>query len=335
MDMDRISIIVAVYNTEKYLRECLESLINQTYKNLEIIIVDDGSIDNSKEIYDEFSTKDDRIKSYFQNHKGVSVAKKFGVHNATGKWITFVDSDDYVHENYISYMKHLSEEYKSDIVQVDFVKTKNYDQDSFGKISNNSSIISKEELQWNLCGRNKIRSMLCCKLFKRSLFNGVIFPDNLIHEDEATIYQIFENAKKLISNNTILYYYRTNLDSIMRKKVTEKSFDAITVFNEKSEYFKERGEILIFYATLQRASVQIVGLYRKFVQERSLTSQISEKLYREYKKNFEQLRESPLLNKELLDIHKSWLNDLSAGELYSIWDYIRTLDKDMINSIRK
>ena len=208
-----ISIIVPVYNSEKSLKLCLTSLVNQIFSNIEIIIVNDGSTDGSLKICKEFQKKDDRILIINQNNQGRSVARNVGICNASGQYIMFVDSDDYVSNEYCMKAIEILLKYNADIVLFDYY------------IKKSNSIIEK-----NTCAKNGIlnkeeamdtvidASFLPMKIFKKKIFNNVKFPVNKNYEDVFTTYQLVEKAKKIYHLEMPLYYYVQRDNSVTHIK---------------------------------------------------------------------------------------------------------------------
>lgn len=209
MNKDKVSIIVPVYNVEKYLEKCLKSLISQSYKNIEIILIDDGSKDNSGRICDEYKRKDSRIKVIHKENAGVSEARNSGIQKATGKYLCFVDADDFVMDNYVEYMHQLIVKDSSDIA----ICTKMF--------SNFNEKQTSEEVIENLDGENAIIRILnyrmpigvYSRIFKKDLIedNRIRFLKD-IYMGEGFNFNVacFQKAKKVIVSNYKVYYYRRN-----------------------------------------------------------------------------------------------------------------------------
>ena len=213
--MDLLSIIIPVYNSEKYLKKCLDSIILQTYKNFEIICVDDGSIDSSYQILKEYQNKDSRIRLLKQEHKGVSSARKLGLTNACGKYITFVDSDDYLDkETYLNALKYLN---IADLVCFgirvfgEFQKSQINDDNKYYKIKNKGLTNIFPKLPF------RIDVSLCNKIFKRELIDkfNIDFTDNCLYEDAEFCFKYLLCSKKIYFLNKYFYNYRRRRCSIM------------------------------------------------------------------------------------------------------------------------
>ena len=243
-----ISIIVPVYNVEKYIEKCIDSIINQTYKNLEIILVDDGSKDNSGKICDEYSKKDSRIKVIHKVNGGLSDARNHGLQIATGDYIGFVDSDDYIAEDMFETLYNLSEEKNADISIVSFYEYYN------GKLigvrdSKEEIIMNKIEAIKELLIDNRIQSYAWNKLFKKELFENQRFPTGKNFEDIATTLLLFEKSEKVVLYEEPKYYYLRRDDSIVGIRNTKTYTDYLEVIYDKYVYLKDKyPEIEIYNA---------------------------------------------------------------------------------------
>ena len=230
-----ISIIVPVYNVENYIEKCVNSIINQTYKNIEIIIVDDGSKDNSGKKCDELAKKDNRIKVIHKLNGGLSDARNSGMKIANGKYIGFVDSDDYIKEDMFETLYKLNKKYNSDISIVSYYEIYR------GKIisvrdSKKLEELSKLEAIKELLIDTKIQSYAWNKLFKKELFEGIEFPTNKNFEDIATTLLLFERANKVVLLEDPKYYYVRRDDSIVGDRNYKTYKDYLDVIYDKYKY---------------------------------------------------------------------------------------------------
>lgn len=212
---DKISIIVPIYKVEKYLDKCIESLVNQTYTNLEIILVDDGSPDKCPEMCDKWAEKDSRIKVIHKPNGGLSDARNAGMKEANGEYIVFTDSDDFLDKHFIEYLYIAIIDNEVEMSSCDFAYY--YDGDivtnevTRGKITVSSSETAIEDI---LNNRN-VRAVAWNKMFHRGLLVGEEFPVGKYHEDEFFSYRIIHKAKKIAYIDSALYYYRQREGSIM------------------------------------------------------------------------------------------------------------------------
>ena len=209
-----VSIVVPVYNVEDYVSKCLDSLKNQSYKNIEIVIVDDGSTDSSSEICDAFAKDEPRAKVFHKTNGGLSDARNFGLKKTKGEVIAFVDSDDFVKKDYVFKMLQEMEESKSDIAVCGYDNTTPKKEVLSGEKATARLLVRQENvdiLAWN-------------KLYKKNLFikNNVEFPKGQNHEDILTIYKVMSKAKKVVFVDEALYNYVERGNSITNKEKTEE-----------------------------------------------------------------------------------------------------------------
>ncbi len=237
-----ISVIVPVSNVEKYIERCLNSLINQTYQNIEIILIDDGSSDASGSICDSFSQKDSRIKVWHQEYAGVSDARNKGIDMSNGDYIVFLDSDDEADKNYVYKLYNTLVENDLDISQCCLLRVREGKEINRQEVEKEVRIYSGLEMQMKIFDRNRYFTMcLCGKMFKRSLFEGLRFPVGRINEDESLIYLLMYRASKVGIIDDYLYYYHYNCDSITERKYNIHRLDCFYMLEEKFEFYQERG----------------------------------------------------------------------------------------------
>lgn len=222
-----ISVIVPIYNVEKNLPRCLNSILEQTYQNLEIILVDDGSSDHSPQICDSYAQRDSRIKVIHQKNSGPSLARNAGINAANGTFLTFVDSDDYIASNMCEFLYDLILENQADIsICGRFFAFENGDLEA-KDMKNVQLVMDSEKAIRNMCTFRYYDTASWCKLYKKSLFNSIRFPAGKICEDWYTIYKIFDKANKIVYDSTPLYYYYQRENSISRSRnITNASIDA-------------------------------------------------------------------------------------------------------------
>ncbi len=241
-NMKKISIVVPVYNVQKYLSKCIDSLINQTYKDIEIILVDDGSLDGSGNICDAYAKKDKRIKVIHKKNGGLSDARNKGIEIATGEYITFIDSDDYVSLKYCETLYKLIKKHNADIsignyhpfYENEIVKE---------KIDDNEIVMSSKEALEYLYDKDYCVTMRVAwgKLYKKELFNKIRYPKGKINEDEFVIHHLYDKTNKVVFTKSTLYYYFQRDTSIMGEKFSIKRLDALEALKERIEFFDKKG----------------------------------------------------------------------------------------------
>lgn len=240
-----VSIIIPVYNVEKYLLACVNSAINQTYKCLEIILVDDGSTDSSGRICDECAKMDSRIKVIHKVNGGLSDARNVGIDAATGDYLAFVDSDDLIHTQFIETLYSLVCDFKADIASVEFKNF--YDEESLdleGILFGETMILQSEEAIDKILYQNILDNSVCNKLYDRHLFDGLRFPIGKLYEDLAIFYKVYERAKRVVHRRVAYYYYRLRRDSITGNFSRRRS-DVLDITDEIVAYMKTHNPVLL------------------------------------------------------------------------------------------
>ncbi len=228
-----VSVIVPVYKVEPYLRRCIDSILCQTYRNLEIILVDDGSPDNCGAICDEYALKDTRIKVIHKVNTGVSAARNTGLDNAKGKYVGFVDSDDHIVPEMYERMTMAIESNDADIVFCSYfseVSPVNVKSDYSVELS-----LPTEEYQKRMrYGMSSVE--VWSRLFRRTLFEAIRFPEGRRYEDFIIMPALYDKANKIVGMDDRLYYYNLyNTSSIMAltNKTLENQFEELCVYVER------------------------------------------------------------------------------------------------------
>lgn len=240
MKKEKISVIVPIYNVEKLLCRCIDSIRNQTYRNLEIILVDDGSLDKCGDICEDYVEKDSRIRVIHKYNGGLSDARNIGIEFASGKYICFVDSDDWLDLDMIELLYKVCIDRQADIVECSYRNIyRDYIQEETrctAEITEADSIFALEGmLDWKY-----FKPVAWNKLYKRSVIGDIRYPVGKIHEDEFTTYKYFYNAKKLVYVDVSKYNYdRTRTDSITGTGFKEGTIDACFAFRERVDFFRE------------------------------------------------------------------------------------------------
>lgn len=221
MNDEIVSVIVPIYNVEKYLSDCLNSIINQTYKNLEIILVDDGSTDESSTIANYYSKKDKRIKVFHKKNGGLSDARNFGIEKANGKYLLFVDSDDFIEVTMIEELINSINEFHSDISVCGRYIYSNEIIDEKHSLKEKKIYNTEDALKEVLLGKD-MEEATWDKLYKKELFEDIRFPIGEINEDIVTIPLVIGKAKIVSHVGKPLYYYRYNPTGISKSAYSEK-----------------------------------------------------------------------------------------------------------------
>lgn len=310
---DLISIIVPVYNVEKYLERCVNSIINQTYKNIEIILVDDGATDTSGKICDELKERDKRITVIHKTNGGLSDARNAGLKIANGEYIGFVDSDDYIEKDMFETLYNINKQHNADISIVSFYEI--YDGKVIGvRDTANLEILNKTEALKELLIDTKIQSYAWNKLFKKELFKDIKFPTNKNFEDIATTLLLFEKANKIVLFECPKYYYVRRDDSIVGVKNYKTYKDYLDVIYDKYLYLKGKYEELELY-NAYNFIINMIWVYTIIV------AFDLDDVYKEFEKHYELFEE--LIELYNYDITKK-LDNYNKSVLYMM-----LLDKEI------
>lgn len=296
---DLISIIVPVFNVAPFLPRCIESLINQDYKNIEIILIDDGSSDGSGMICDEYADKDSRVKVYHQEYHGVSGARNKGLDISSGEYIMFLDSDDEAHPHYVSKLFNTLNENNLDIAQCCLIRIKNGKRINELEVKDSVQIFSGLEMQCKIFERNRYFTMcLCGKLFKKSLFDGLQFPIGRINEDESLIYLLMYRAGRVGVIDDYLYYYHYNGNSITEKKYNIHRLDSFYMLEEKYNFYVQVGLLDLANKTANEYFSQMSVALLNGKREAEDYSQILKKARELYNKDRKSILEKANLTKD-------------------------------------
>lgn len=245
-----ISIIVPVYNVRAYIAECVESLLHQTYTNLEILLVDDGSTDGSGKVCDEYIHRDGRVRVIHQKNRGLSGARNKGLDNANGSYIAFVDSDDMVLPDYVEVLYGLIKKYGADIAACAYVKGTTRELQDYTTRAVKVNVarevcMSSEEMlrQWH--GKyKKCETIACNKLYERNVWNGKIrqrFPEGRKHEDVLISHIIVQSVERIVITTRNLYLYRVREGSIVEQTAYSREGirQNLCAQRERMEFFRE------------------------------------------------------------------------------------------------
>lgn len=233
-----ISVIIPVYNVAAYLPSCMESILAQDHSKLEILLIDDGSTDESGRICDEYAQKDRRIKVIHQPNGGAAAAKNAGLQAATGEYLSFVDSDDFLAPGAYTHMLRLLQEYKADVVQCSY-------RDVFKDRTVDHSLPEKESPMdaadfLELFTKDWTCSLLWNKLYKRSLFDGILFETGHKIDDEYFTYRGIMYAKTIVRDDRIVYNYRKRASSVMVSPTSARQ-----IVSDRIDYLSKRRRSVI------------------------------------------------------------------------------------------
>ncbi len=251
-----VSVIIPVFNVESYLREALDSVINQTYENLDIIVINDGSTDKSGIICDEYALKDSRIRVIHQNNKGLSAARNAGLNAMNGDLVVFLDSDDAYLPEYVSTLVKTQIQERTDIVVCRYTLHKEISKSSINhKITvrptiNKGSLSRIEAL--NALVRNEINFSVWNKLYKRELWNNIRFPENHVYEDIATTHLVMNLCKKVTVIDNVLYMHRQRDGSISQTHTWTNLSDKMLAYHQFDEFVEKNSPTIFSSDDLKR-----------------------------------------------------------------------------------
>lgn len=267
---DLISVVVPVYNVENYLAKCLYSIIGQSYSNLDIILINDGSTDNSVNICEEFAARDSRIRLVNQDNQGLSGARNTGISLIRGKYVTFVDSDDWIDIDYVETLYNLIIKHDADVSVVSFV----YEE----QIETSDGVVERTRVRYNdgqvliydshsalreLCRDKVLQNFAWGKIYKSSLWldNDIRFPLGKLYEDIFTASEIFVRVSKVVVYNVTRYHYRMRGGSIVNGKTWISQFDLITAKRLQTELCVKCGAFPQMPRVYMRHALHFINQY--------------------------------------------------------------------------
>ncbi len=321
-----ISVVVPIYNVEKYLEKCIKSIINQTYDNIEIILVDDGATDKSGQICDDYEKMDTRIKVIHKKNGGLSDARNAGLKIAKGEYIAFIDSDDFIDKAFIKTLYEMCKKNNAEIAQCKYRRV-GYEKFNIKQESEDKKIetIVKtgKEMFYDIYTREHMVYIVAWnKLYKKSLFKGIEYPKGKINEDEATTYKLFYKAKKIVVTNQVLYndVYRKN--SIMNKKYNKKRLDGLWALEGRIEFLKEKNEKELLKLTEILYTKELIRNYAKVKRYIENSKDLQKDLLKKHRKmSVKLLKENIKIKQKLI-----FLCQITFPNMYSK-NYIKKLEK--------
>lgn len=282
-----VSIVVPVYNTEKYLERCVESIICQSHEELEILLIDDGSTDMSSQLCDDFSKKDSRIQVIHRENGGLSAARNSGIEKATGKYISFIDSDDYIADTFIEELLELCMDNDAQIAQCGYMSVDDESMPLPPVGSSKPRIYDYNQALTLCCDYSRSETWInniaaWNKLYDVELFSKMRYPEGKIHEDEFLTYRLKWEAKKTAVIERCLYYYYRRVDSISGADFSPKNLDKLEAFEEREKFLKKLGKESEYRRTLLTKYKLGVNFYNQlidgFAHEKEMIRELKEML---------------------------------------------------------
>ncbi len=273
--MPTLSVIVPIYKVEKYLKRCIDSILIQDYTDFELFLVNDGSPDRCGEICKEYALKDNRIIIINKENGGLSSARNAAIDIMKGKYVTFIDSDDFIHPSMFSSMMKILENTNADISVCSFLRTSE-DYCSPPNINNSYEELSNVESIKKMYYSGGIAFITAWgKIYKSGLFENVRYPHGKYHEDEFTTYKLLYNAKKIIFTTDQLYFYYINPESIIQSSFSGKKLDALDAIKERISYFEQKNEEELAFLTKNALISSIMYSHQCISREKSLKNKKS------------------------------------------------------------
>lgn len=308
-----ISVIVPVYNVEKYLPKCIESICGQTYRDLEIILVDDGSTDNCGKICEEYARKDDRIRVLHKQNGGLSDARNYGINEAKGEYIQFADSDDYLHPDMTRRLFQALIQNDADMAVCDFLPVKETDSPEFDTTAPGEVIcFQKEQIMDQLQYRNTLTVIAWNKLYKTSVFSDLRYEKGRLHEDEYLIHHILHKIKKSVYLSDKLYFYVQHEGSITGKISTKRIEDGYEAYLERLDFMEKNHYDFMSLCTKKHILYFIFrhyGLLGKEAEDKKLKTRM--------KKDFKQYYHDPLMKHKIpVDLRGAYKLFVISPSLY-------------------
>lgn len=281
MKKDLVSIIIPVYNTEKYLNKCLESVIKQTYKKLEIIVVNDGSTDNSLSIINKFSKKDKRIVVIDQKNSGVSKARNAAMDIAKGDFISFVDSDDSIEKNFIEELLYNLKKYNADICECNMkrIDLETNDETTFGL--KDQFLDSNYSIKYNYVSLDNSYDFIANKIFKREIIGKDRFSTFIVSEDFEFLVRLYEKVNKKITISKPLYNYVVYPRNYEVNSFSKKHIDIVNSRIKVFKFYDIKKQYELCNIVAVQILSRIISIYKKTNKE---TQMILKKEYNNYYK---------------------------------------------------
>ena len=286
---DLISVIVPVYNVDKYLDRCVKSIVDQSYSNLEIILVDDGSTDSSSTLCDQWKNIDDRIVVVHKQNGGLSSARNAGIDIATGKYFIFIDSDDFVHHEMFNILLNAMLKNQSDMVFCDFQMFSDDKEISFDSIIDNIKYDNFKSIdlinRW-YDSKEVLYTVSWNKIYRRELFDSIRYPNGKLHEDEFTTYKLVLKSKNVTFVNEKLYFYYQRNSSITGQ-LSEKRLDVLDAYKERINYSNAISNTFFINSCIAYLDL-IINYYYKFNMQNN--KKVSKYLNNTFKKEYKKVR---------------------------------------------
>lgn len=263
-----ISVIVPVYRVEKYLPACIDSILNQTFTDFELILVDDGSPDRCPEICDETAKRDARVRAIHQANQGLSAARNAGIEAAHGAWLSFVDSDDFLAPDFLATLHDAAVRAGADCALCGVQLTDEAGQKIGQLLSVADGVRTGRSILETLCRAPEITYLVAWnKLYRRDVFQTLRYPVGMQNEDTYLAAELFDTVQTVICVSKPMYFYRQRADSIMHTAVTTRNLDRMWAFEHCFAYFEARGLEALMPDAEKKMFAKLTGVYYRLPKE--------------------------------------------------------------------
>lgn len=263
-----ISVIVPVYRVEKYLPACIDSILNQTFTDFELILVDDGSPDRCPEICDETAKRDARVRAIHQANQGLSAARNAGIEAAHGAWLSFVDSDDFLAPDFLETLHDAAVQAGADCALCGVQLTDEAGQKIGQLLSVADGVRTGRSILETLCRASEIPYLVAWnKLYRRDVFQTLRYPVGMQNEDTYLAAELFDTVQTVICVSKPMYFYRQRADSIMHTAVTTRNLDRMWAFEHCFAYFEARGLEALMPDAEKKMFAKLTGVYYRLPKE--------------------------------------------------------------------
>lgn len=330
--MPQISVIVPVYKVEPYIHRCVDSILNQSYSDFELILVDDGSPDACGAICDDYAEKDSRVHVIHQKNGGLSAARNAGIDwamaNSNSQWLTFVDSDDWIHIDYLNLLLEAAERFQAPISMCDYIRTDRVCADCAAEGAKYCCLESEKAYAsaYGMC------MTACCKIYRKYLFEDIRFPLGKLHEDAYVTHLLVFGAGKIAVCDVSLYFYFANPGSITRVKWSEKRLEELESHEIRAAWLLEHG-----YHEAHRREIEVYVMTVYEQAEALAKLSLRDSLYRKYlktvrKKLLCEMKKAKSMGLCLFEREYLWMH-LMAYPLLPVW-YAGQWLRNIRNNIR-
>ena len=279
-----VSVIIPVYNSQKYLEAALKSVREQSYSNIEVLLIDDGSTDSSPKICDDFASEDERFRVIHQENKGPSAARNRGIDEAKGEYLTFVDNDDLLHKDFVKILYDLCVEHQCDIALTKSFPFLEEETIPYGEPETKLTFMDRRQLSIQLLDMGWTGlAVTMAKLFKKSLFQNIRFNEQrIIGDDDSTIYLLYWASDKSVLFQSPLYFYRSKRKgSITHSDYKLSWLTGVDAFKERMEFYYSQGEMILYAKAMRsycrRMAENYILINKKFPNEKELLQDLRRK----------------------------------------------------------